>query len=349
MKIASANLQMASSHMATQEHQVQESVKMWVGPRRPGFAGEPQNPPRAALPPVVISPAARQAQQLESETANAVQSQESEVENDPKLVLIRSVIEMLTGRKVRLFNPEELQVEGEETAQANPENANRPAGFGVEYERHESYSETESTTFAARGLIKTGDGREIAFQLEMTMSRSYAETSDISLRLGDAVVKDPLVLNFSGQAAQLTDTRFEFDLDADGQKDSINFVKSGSGFLVFDRNGDGAINNGREMFGALTGDGFKELAALDDDRNGWIDENDSAYRDLQVWRKNSQGQDDLSTLQEANVGAISLARVATPFAVKDTNNQLQGQIQNTGIFLQETGEAGTIQKIDLAV
>jgi len=126
-------------------------------------------------------------------------------------------------------------------------------------------------------------------------------------------------------------------------------VKSGSGFLVFDRNGDGAINNGREMFGALTGDGFKELAALDDDRNGWIDENDSAYRDLQVWRKNSQGQDDLSTLQEANVGAISLARVATPFAVKDTNNQLQGQIQNTGIFLQETGEAGTIQKIDLAV
>lgn len=355
MKIASASLQMESSHLATQQHQIRESLNMWVGARRPNFEGAQPNTPRPALPRVEISPAAQQAQQLESGEATAIKSQEEQLEKDPKILLLRSVIEMLTGRKVRIFNPEELQQTGASAevsrppTQAGNEASNRPAGFGVEYDYHESYSETETTTFSARGQIRTEDGREISFALELAMSRSYYEETNVSIRMGDAVLKDPLVLNFNGSAAQLTDTRFQFDLDADGEMDSIHFVKPGSGFLVLDRNGDGRINDGSEMFGALTGDGFKELAALDEDGNGWIDENDPAYQDLKIWSKDAQGVDQLSTLQAANVGAISLAQVATPFSIKDQNNQLQGQIRSTGVFLQETGGAGTIQKVDLVV
>ena len=47
--------------------------------------------------------------------------------------------------------------------------------------------------------------------------------------------------------------------------------------------------------------------------------------------------------------AISLAQMATPYSIKDHDNQLQGQIRSTSVFLQETGGAGTMQKIDLAV
>ena len=99
----------------------------------------------------------------------------------------------------------------------------------------------------------------------------------------------------------------------------------------------------------VSGDGFAELATLDSDNNGWIDENDAAYEKLSVWTKDSTGKDQLSTLKEANVGAISLARVATPFELKDSQNDQQGEIRATGIYLREDGAAGTIQQIDLTV
>lgn len=79
------------------------------------------------------------------------------------------------------------------------------------------------------------------------MARSYHEQSDVSIRLGDARKKqDPLVLNFSGTATQLTGQRFKFDLNSDGKSEDINMVTGGSGFLALDRNGDGKINNGSE-------------------------------------------------------------------------------------------------------
>ena len=68
-----------------------------------------------------------------------------------------------------------------------------------------------------------------------------------------------------------------------------------------------------------------------------------------MWTKDSTGKDQLSTLKEANVGAISLARVATPFELKDSQNDQQGEIRATGIYLREDGAAGTIQQIDLTV
>ena len=143
--------------------------------------------------------------------------------------------------------------------------------------------------------------------------------------------------------------RFDFDLDTDGRLDNIGFVGAGSGFLVLDKNGNGAVDNGRELFGALSGNGFADLAALDDDGNGWIDENDSAFDQLQVWQKDAQGQDRLRSLREAHVGALYLGRVASPFSVRDTQNQTLAEVRSTGVYLREDGGAGALQQIDLAV
>lgn len=196
--------------------------------------------------------------------------------------------------------------------------------------------------------MTTADGREISFQIELAMSRTYHEETNVSLRLGDAARKvDPLVLNFAGTAAQLTDQRFSFDLDADGSDEQINFLTPGSGFLVFDRNRDGKVNDGSELFGPTTGDGFQELAALDGDRNGWIDENDTAFEQLQVWTRNTEGGEQLQSLSASGVGAIALSRIDTPFDIKTDANAMLGHIRNSGIFLQESGTAGTIQQIDL--
>ncbi len=167
--------------------------------------------------------------------------------------------------------------------------------------------------------------------------------------LGDAVKKDPLVINFGGTAAQLTDAKFSFDLNADGKAEQISFVGAGSGFLALDKNGDGKIGNGGELFGPASGNGFQELAAYDQDKNGWIDENDAVYQKLQVWIKDAKGNDTLGALAQKNVGALYLGNIGTPFDIKNSQNQLDGQIKSSGVYLKEDGGAGTMQQIDLTI
>lgn len=199
-------------------------------------------------------------------------------------------------------------------------------------------------------MVTTQDGQTFEFELTLEMSRSYSESIDLAYRAGDAVrQKDPLVLNYAGNAAQLGDLRFEIDLDDDGDRETARFTAPGSGFLVFDRNGDGKINSGKEMFGPQSGDGFAELAAFDSDHNGWIDENDPIYAKLKVWTKNADGSETLRSLKDSKVGAISLSRLATPFAIKDSANVQLGQVRSSGIYLADDGSAGTVQQVDLAV
>ena len=65
-----------------------------------------------------------------------------------------------------------------------------------------------------------------------------------------------MVINFQGTGAELSDLRFTFDMDTDGMSEDNAFVGPGSGFLILDKNGDGVINDGRELFGPQSGDGF---------------------------------------------------------------------------------------------
>lgn len=362
MKITGSEMQMASSHASFQHHEIRESLRMWVGNRRPDFAADGNSRgqrPVAAIPadPVNISTAGKAAQSAEAE---AIENSIEQAEKDPRLMLLRAMIYMFTGEEARVFDASEmdspppapdLPAEAPGSAADGEAPGERPAGYGVEYDYHESHTEVEQTSFSASGVVHTADGKEISFALNLSMSRIYHEESNVSLRLGDAArqQKDPLVINFSGTAAQLSDQRFRFDLDADGTADNINQFASGSGFLVLDRNGDGKINNGNELFGTRSGDGFADLAAFDSDRNGWIDENDAAYAKLQVWTPDASGNGNLQSLQEADVGAIGLMRVSTPFDLRSDSNETLGTIRSSGIFLQESGGTGTIQQIDLSV
>ena len=210
-------------------------------------------------------------------------------------------------------------------------------------------SESESTTFASSGMVKTQDGRSIDFNIEVSMSRAF--TSQINTLTTQNYIKtDPLVINLDTDIGSVTDQKFLFDLDSDGDEEEISFAGKGSGFLALDKNGDGRIGDGSELFGTKSGDGFKDLAAFDEDGNGWIDENDSIYSKLKVWTKDEDGNDYLINLKDADVGAIYLDNAHTQFSLKDGNNRLNGEIKKTGIYLHEsTGAAGTLNHVDLAV
>ena len=348
MKITSSDLQLASTHASLQRREIKESLRLWIGQQRPDFKTPNLPPPQPANDMVTISEAGKSAQ-----SADKISDElDDAVDNDPRLKLIRQMLELLTGEKINITGVEELEasLEQSKAITASVSTTQQSSGFGAEYEYSESYTEMEQTSFSANGTVRTADGKEISFSIELTMERSYHEESRVSLKLGNAVRPvDPLVLNFTGTAAQLTDQRFSFDLDSDGKSDQINGLKGGSGFLVFDRNNDGKINNGREMFGPTSGNGFSELSELDDDHNGWIDENDSAYNKLKIWQGAENGSGQLHSLADAGIGTISISHIATPFDIKTNDNALMAQVRGSGIFLQHDGEAGTIQQIDLTV
>ncbi len=272
---------------------------------------------------------------------------------DPVLSVIRSILEAIFGEVFQVFSPIDLaggesahpapeQTVTEESVEATPQ-ADR---WGLRYHYEETVVEQESMQFQAAGNVQTADGESINISIDLNMSRTFASHEEINIAMG-AALKDPLVINFDGGAAELTQRHFEFDIDADGTQDQIAFVKSGSGFLALDRNQDGEINDGRELFGALSGNGFEDLAALDDDSNGWIDEADSVFSKLRIWTRGPDNTDHLIALGQAGVGAIYLGYANTPFSITDQGNDLLGEVRASGVFLGENGGSGTVQQIDL--
>ena len=217
------------------------------------------------------------------------------------------------------------------------------------YESMYTYEENETTTFSTQGTVRTADGREIGFGIDVTMSRSFYEQYTTEYERTIPSYMDPLVIHLDGNVTQVTDQKFYFDLDSDGTEDFISMPGSGSGFLALDKNGDGAINNGSELFGAKSGNGFEELATYDLDGNGWIDEADEVFSQLKIWSKDEEGKDVLFTLKEAGVGAICLQAQRTPFNVTDENNTSKAMIRQSGFYLKENGVAGLLQQVDLAM
>lgn len=210
-------------------------------------------------------------------------------------------------------------------------------------------SEAEHTAFESVGMAKTADGREIQFGVSVEMSRAFCAKYE-SYTQENYILTDPLVINLDSNVASVSDMKFLFDLDADGKKEEVSFAGSGSGFLALDRNDDGKVNDGSELFGTKSGDGFADLSAFDEDGNGWIDEADSVFKDLKIWTKEEDGKDVLLDLKKADVGAIYLGNANTEFSLKSEDNlNTNAIIRKTGIYLKESGGVGTLQHVDLAV
>ena len=228
--------------------------------------------------------------------------------------------------------------------------------------------EEECTSFSGMGTALTEDGRVIDFGLQFSMSRRLCEYAGISMSSAVSMI-DPLVINVSSDVTHISDQSFYFDLDCDGTEDKISNLGAGSGFLALDKNGDGKIGDGSELFGTKSDNGFEDLRMYDSDGNGWIDENDDVYGQLRVWMRGADGTDTLLSLQEADVGAIFLGNAETQFShyggfgglgglaaggLSDgltgspENFGVTGMTRSSGIFLKESGGVGTVQQVDLA-
>lgn len=265
--------------------------------------------------------------------------------------LIAEIIALISGKPAPSAAVNIRDIAGGDGAPAAPGGKLRPqrsSEFAWESVMTETIREHESSDFSAQGVIRTDDGKSIDFRLDLAMCRDF-QCERRQAEHGTVTLRDPLVINFDGKAPELADTRFAFDLDSDGQLESIHGLAGGSAFLALDRNGDGRVNDGGELFGARSGDGFADLARLDGDGNGWLDEADPDFASLKAWSRNADGKDSLASLQDAGVGAVYLGAAETPFSLKDDDNRLRGQVRASGVYLREDGRAGSLHQIDLAV
>lgn len=270
---------------------------------------------------------------------------------DSRLTLLVQLIEWLTGRPVRVFDVSELQSADASaptdaaTAAASDASAAQPPPTQQTTLLREEY---EATYLRAEGVVRSADGTTFSFSLELHLSRYYREVIQTE-RSSGANRRDPLVLNFNGQGAALRDQRFRFDLDGDGNSEWLPQLARGNGFLVFDRNGNGRVDGGRELFGPARGDGFAELAELDQDGNGWIDSADAAFEQLRLWLPDDDGGGGLQRLDAAGVAALATRSIAAPFALRGEGNSDLGQLRSSSVYLSVQHGAGWLQQVDLSV
>ncbi len=237
---------------------------------------------------------------------------------------------------------DELSVELSKVLLKNISAEANQSSLNLSYE----YTEMQSLNFQVQAYIQS-DSKEIAISLDVSLSRSFTQMANINIQ-DPGILKEPLVLSLDGTMPTLSSNTFSFDIDSDGEKYQVSKLSEGNGFLALDKNSNGIIDNGNELFGTKSGDGFADLSIYDDDENGWIDENDAIFDKLRIWQK-TDSEDKLIGLGEVGIGAIFLGRAETPFSLKSDSNRGLGEMLTSGMFVYEDGKAGVISQIDLVV
>ncbi len=148
---------------------------------------------------------------------------------------------------------------------------------------------------------------------------------------------DPLILDLDGDGVETTNVKdgAYFDHDSNGFAEQTGWAGSDDGLLVMDRNNNGTIDNGSELFGDQTilqngqraTDGFQALAELDSNSDGVIDVNDTAFSNLRIWQDidgdGYSASDELFTLQEMGISSINVAHTDTNTTDPQGNTQIQ--------------------------
>ena len=161
---------------------------------------------------------------------------------------------------------------------------------------------------------------------------------------------DPLVFDLDGDGIttiSIDESNTFFDLDNSGFAERTSWIGQGEGLLAYDRNGDGIINGGNELFGdrtlmkdgkTLAPSGFAALAEYDDNKDGKIDNNDAIYTLLRIWQdSDGDGITSAGELKQlVELGIVSIGLSYSNTGVTDSANNVQVR---TGTFTLADGSS----------
>ncbi|MDP3401472.1 MAG: hypothetical protein Q8R97_10150, partial [Brevundimonas sp.] len=226
------------------------------------------------------------------------------------------------------------------------------------------------TSFVNKAFYEAGlpydsraiDTRELAYgwTVNKLTNSNYTDARNFTRR------RDPLTLDLDGDGLETVGidpaNPILFDHDADGVKTATGWIKPEDGFLVLDRNGNGVIDNGTELFGDSTplytggtaADGFAALAQEDTNGDGLVNAADARFADLRIWRDlNQDGESqtgELQTLEEAGIIALHVGKTenAQPLANGNLLADLGSYTRTDGTEGGLGAVSGKMGDIDLA-
>lgn len=170
-----------------------------------------------------------------------------------------------------------------------------------------------------RFVVRYGD---VARVIENIRNGQQSQTQSQTVQAAE-----PLVFDLDGDGLELTtvENGVMFDITGTGKKVQTAFITGGDAFLALDRNGNGTIDSGKELFGDQHGavNGIEELRKFDDNRDGVIDENDAVFDKLRLFiDRNGDGisqKNELITLKDEGITKISLD-------AKEENRRIAGNL-----------------------
>jgi hypothetical protein len=214
------------------------------------------------------------------------------------------------------------QIQAMTTAQFDTFTTQQLAGIqtsAITYITSAQLNTLASADVAALGTLSNGSALSSTVLDKLLSTQINALTASGS-QLARWGFVTPLVMDLDGDGVQTVSMQdgVDFDINNDGIVDRTGWISRSDGLLVRDVNGDGAINNGGELFGSGTvlangkkaSDGYVALRTLDSNLDGLIDVHDSGFDQLLVWTdKNGNGvtdKNELSRLTDLGIKSISL-------------------------------------------
>ncbi|WP_073955459.1 hypothetical protein [Thalassospira sp. TSL5-1] len=162
----------------------------------------------------------------------------------------------------------------------------------------------------------------------------------IRMEISNVTQQDPLILDLDGNGIDITSLRDRaiFDLDGDGRKDRAAWITGKDALLALDKNKNGKIDDGKELFGDQNGakDGFAELATYDDNGDGSIDAQDKVFSSLILLHADGSQ----SSLADEGITSIRVSAI-TPLSQR----LIGGTLAAKGEFVRDDGSVGTTGEV----
>ncbi len=169
--------------------------------------------------------------------------------------------------------------------------------------------------------------------------------------------RDPIILDLDGDGLETVGlaSNVYFDHDGDGVLTKTGWAGKDDALLVWDRNANGSIDTGAELFGdftvlpngTLAPNGFAALAALDSNGDGILDASDPAFAELKLWRDTSQdgqtGSGELISLADAGIVSLNLTNTLKNQRLANGN-----VLSREGSFTRDNGTTSSMGEFRLA-
>ncbi|MCL6417390.1 hypothetical protein MIB92_17150 [Aestuariirhabdus sp. Z084] len=214
--------------------------------------------------------------------------------------------------------------------------------FGTEIEERleiDTSSTAESSNPTPNPVQQVNESTTV--QLQSRAARLDAQGLSVTGQAKPEVeINDPLAIDLNGDGFNTTSVEngIWFDINGDGEKQLTSFVTGDDAFLALDRNNNGKIDSGKELFGDQHGarNGFEEARNLDSNGDGYLDAMDEQFHRLSLLSLDANNELQQQSLSDAGITRINLG-------YRDVNQAI-----NVYDSIRQLGSVETIDGLRLA-